>query len=372
MTTQGGWTTLKRKRKGTLSDKLLDLATETGKHHILVMARQAKAGQLGEAGVAKAWRLLGSKPARGQQPKSDLAKAAVRRAEAAERITKDLKERLAKLESQRARSDKDDAEMDAGPAEPARRRAPEVVAAEAESHAVALTESAARLRNAGLTEEAEALEKKAAEFQKKAVNMPSLAKRIEMKESFIERARGRVQKGSQAIQDAENKLKDAQGAMKTYQKELAEAQVELDQLRTELSGGQRDPASMSASDGSTRQATAQAIAAEADELRRQLARATEEASTLHRQNADMLGAGRHLESDLAAANAEKNEAERRHAELRVLGSEEFKKRLEKCFQDHHAALASSNWDSASSLAETTHRLTAALREAEEMERNPDF
>ena len=76
---------------------------------------------------------------------------------------------------------------------PAWRPAPEAVAAEAEAHATAFQESAARLRAAGLVAEAEELEKKASAQRKKA-DLPSLAKRIDMKEVFIQRAEARVQK----------------------------------------------------------------------------------------------------------------------------------------------------------------------------------
>ncbi len=363
-----GWRTKKKKGKGTLSDRLMDLAVDTGKHHILVMARQAKAGQLGEAGVAKARRLLGlgAKPKAWARGNGDLAKAATRRAEAAERKAKALEERLSKLETQCDATD-DDVAMEASPTAPARRPAPEAAAAQAQSHAAALKESAERLRGAGLTEEADALDKKAAEHQKKAEGMPSLARRIELKESFVKRAEGRVLKGSTAVKDAKDKLDEAQENLKNVEAELAEAWAQLDQLRVELAKT-RDPLCAPAADADS------TVSAELAELRNQLAKATEEAEKLRGQNAVMMSAGRGLETELAAAKpeleaarAEKSAAERRHVELRALGSAELKRLLEQCFTDHKTALTAGRWHDAESLADSTRKLTAALREADEME-----
>lgn len=50
-----------KRRKGTLSSRLLDLAVETGRGDVLDMARKAKHGDLGEAQVTKAWKLVGGK-----------------------------------------------------------------------------------------------------------------------------------------------------------------------------------------------------------------------------------------------------------------------------------------------------------------------
>ena len=58
----GGWQTqAAKKRKGTLSSRLLDLAVETGRSDIVSMARKAQRGELGEAEVAKAWKIVGGK-----------------------------------------------------------------------------------------------------------------------------------------------------------------------------------------------------------------------------------------------------------------------------------------------------------------------
>ena len=62
------------------------------------MAGKAKAGELGEAGVAKAWRLVGGKSQTNQRSGSDAAKAACH-ADTAEKQTKLLEQRLKKLEA---------------------------------------------------------------------------------------------------------------------------------------------------------------------------------------------------------------------------------------------------------------------------------
>ncbi len=60
-------------------------------------------------------------------------------------------------------------------------------------------------------------------------------------------------------------------------------------------------------------------------------------------------------------------AELQHAELRSLGSAELRMRLAKCFRDHQTALTDGRWSEAESLADMTGKLTAALREAGELE-----
>ena len=114
--------------------------------------------------------------------------------------------------------------------------------------------------------------------------------------------------------------------------------------------------------------------AELAQLRTQMVQLSDEVVQLRQQNADMRRAGQGLQGELEAARPEleaarasKTAAERQHAELRALGSAELTTRLSKCFRDHQKALTESRWSEAESLADTTKKLTAALREAGELE-----
>ncbi len=358
------------KRKGTLSDKLLDMYVDTGVHRFLDMARDAQAGRLGQEQFAKAWKLVGAKPGKpgkrdgaptqrpAGKPRGGRNSEAEKRAIAAEQKAKDLEARLAALELRSAKAG-EDAEMDAAPATPTRRPAPEIIAAEASARATVLQESATRLRAAGLIGEAEPLEVKAAELLKKS-ELPSRWKRLDMKEAFVKRAEGRVLKGTQAVEEALQALDAARNALQVWERELEEAHAQLTQLRNESDDSERTP-------------SAAAEPADVDvvtQLRLQLSTLESEASRLREQNAMMLSAGKGLESQLAAAKPElqaareaKLEAERKHIELRGLGSTVLTDRLAKCFTAHQQALNDSQWQAAENLAETTGKLTAALREA---------
>ena len=114
--------------------------------------------------------------------------------------------------------------------------------------------------------------------------------------------------------------------------------------------------------------------AELSTLRIQMKQLSEEVVQLRKQNADMRQLGQGLEGELAvarpqleAARAEKTAAERQHSELRGQGSAQLSTRLQQCFRDHQLALTEGRWQDAECLADMTKRLTAALREAGELE-----
>lgn len=338
------WTDVKnKKRKGTLSEHLLDLAVETGAHHILVMAKQAKQKQLGEAGVAKAKRLLRNASFADQRRGGD-APGAARRAEAAEKRAKELEQRLAKLEAlQKVGSDDSMAAVEESgePSRTERRPAPEVAVAEAEARAAELEASASRLRAVGLAGQAEALEKQAVEQRKIAEKAPDPGKRVDMQKAWIKRAEARLEKAAARIGDAQKELREAQEAHQALQRELDDGRMRLSQLRNEL---YRDEAA----DIAETQPPAAASASNA----------TPAVAELHVQ----LSAVRAERDALASAAA----AERRAvAELAPLGAPELQSRLEKCAQDYSRALGEARWDAADVLAETMRKLTASLRKAHE-------
>ena len=60
------WQTAGRRKRGSLTEQLFDLAVNTGSSKFLDWARKAKDGKLGEDKVAQAWEALRRKPAGGQ------------------------------------------------------------------------------------------------------------------------------------------------------------------------------------------------------------------------------------------------------------------------------------------------------------------
>ena len=236
MADKGGWQTPKR-RKGTLSDKLLELSINTGKHHILEMARKAKAGALGEAGVAKAWRLLGQRHRHNA--------AADERVHAAERRAKVLEARLKTLEEQQQGSRCGIAPQIGSSAPPPvseRRPAPEVVTAQAESRAAELEQAATRLKAVGLAEDAEKLLEKAAAQRKQVEKAPTPWKRIEALEGFITRAEARVTKAQQRIDTIEDELAKARQSRDTLKQELDDARQQLTELRNSIAPDDKERA----------------------------------------------------------------------------------------------------------------------------------
>ncbi len=352
-----------------MTERLFDLAVDTGSSKFLDWARKAKDGKLGEAKVAQAWKLLKNKPAgrsdgkRGRAPEDTAA--AARRAAAAERKARDLEARLAKLEAERSTApEPDKTQGGAGPqALPERRPAPEIAVAEAEARAAELEASAGRLRAVGLAEQADELEKQASEQRKLAEKAPEPGKRIDMLKAWIKRAEGRVAKSSDRIADAQKELKDAQAAHKALQDELEDGRGQLQMLRNNMRSS--DDAEDAAEPAAKRAAPAPSAAME--ELHQQLQQAKAEAERLRSENVVMRKAGHSLETELTAVKAEQTAAEQAHIQLRGLGSAELKKRLAQCFADLQAALNSSKWQEAEALEDTTKKLTAALREAGERE-----
>ena len=345
-----GWSS---KRSRTLSARLLDLYVETGQTRLLDMARKAQSQQLGKAQVAKAWELVkGQEHNKRRQPHPSERRAAEQRAIAAEKRAKAAEERIAKLEAKltnappedKALAQVTDTDMAAAPAAE-RRPAPEVAAAEAEAHAIALEESAARLHAAGLVKESEELVKKASLHRKKLHALPSLAKQVDLKKAFVKRAEGRLEKGHAKVQSAKADLKKAEDELEELKAELGTARAQLAKLRTEL-------ASEDASEDVVIEENAESTQLAQDnlvQLRTQLAAAQAEVASFA-QAAKV--------SHVAAA------AERQAVTaLASLGVPELQGRVEKCFAEHTKAMTTLRWDAANSLAETMRRLTSALEQA---------
>ena len=359
------WAEVPRRRRGTLTEQLFDLAVETGSSKFLDWARKAKDGKLGESNVAQAWSLLkkrssGRSGSKQTRPRDDTT-AAARRVAAAEKKASDMEARLAKLEAERsAEAERAPTAADASTPAPAERRpAPEATVAAAEARAAELEASAGRLRTLGLAEAAESLEKQASEQRKVAESTPTPGKRIDMQKAWIKRAEARVAKAATRIDAAQKEWQDAQAAHNTLQQELDDGRAHLVKLRNEM-----DPEEI-AEPAAKRAAPAPSAAME--ELQQRLRQAQAEAERLRDENDKMRQAGHSLETELTAVKAEKSAAELAHIELRGLGSAELKKRLAQCFKDLQDALNRSMRQEAEVLEDTTKKLTAAMRDASNSE-----
>ena len=233
------WQSAGRRKRGSLTEQLFDLAVNTGSSKFLDWARKAKDGKLGEDKVAQAWAALRRKPAgdpgvRQSQGRSGTS-AAERRAQAAEKKANALEARLAKLESSAAPSEVPaPSGTKAAPVAAKERGAPEDTAADAEARAAELQASAARLRALGLTDAAEVLEKQVSAQRKIAESMPAPGKRIDMLVAWIERAEGRASAAAARIAEKENELAEARKQHEKLIQDLDEGRNRLARLRSEI------------------------------------------------------------------------------------------------------------------------------------------
>ena len=123
----------------------------------------------------------------------------------------------------------------------ARRPAPEEVKAGAAAKAALLERAAQALREAGLVEQAAALEKEGAE-QKRLVEAvgPPPDKRLDLLEAFVCRSEGRLLRAKDKEKETEKALSDATAARAAFEKELDEGRAKLQALRAELAASDVD------------------------------------------------------------------------------------------------------------------------------------
>ncbi len=181
--------------------------------------------------------------------------------------------------------------------------------------------------------------------------------------AYISRAEKRLDAAVRAVKEAEDQRDSIGADLASHKEKLEELEKEADRQRG--SSMETDGAEQSGANSEPEEFT---------QLRLQMAQLSEEVEKLQKENKVMRQAGRGLEDELSvarpeleAARAQKTAAEKKHAELRALGSSELTARVAKCFRDHQQALTDSKWVEAESLAEMTGKLTAALREAGEQE-----
>ena len=122
-----------------------------------------------------------------------------------------------------------------------RRIAPEQRLADAEAGAVVLDEAAARLKEAGHSERAAAMEAEAADLRKGAGALPPPGRRLDLQEGFVSRAEGRCSRADAAVLEAERVLEEARKTQSALRKELEDGKADLQRLRAELAAAQAAP-----------------------------------------------------------------------------------------------------------------------------------
>ena len=220
----------------------------------------------------------------------------------------------------------------------ARRPAPEDAKAGAVAKAKLLEGSARALREAGLPEQAQVLEKEAAEQRRRAEAAgPPPGKRLDLMEAYVRRSEGRLQKAKEKEEEAAKALADATDARVALQAELAEGCAKLQALRSELAAQGAD--NMEDVGPSTAPEEAEGIAA----LRAQLADALRE-----RDEARAMAPTQAAHLDVAPTQLEESE---------------IQQQLKAAHEAYQNALQADHGDEAQSRVRVLAELTGQLLEA---------
>ena len=265
--------------------------------------------------------------------------------------------------------------------------APWAKARAAASQATALEAAISAARAAGGDEPLVAgLEAKLTNAKKAATDDRPLHDQVAGCQNFIARARKRLEKADAAVREATEYRDKLIADIDEHLARLTELEQQVEDARASSDEAMQEapkPAGASAvaedaaelkrqlEAAQLEQAQAAHAAAETEErLRDQLRLAHAEAAALRGENESFIDKGQKLEAErhslelkLQKAKVEQRRSEQESSEMRALGKAALKSRLGECFKEHNTALLAEDWDAAAALAETTRKLTAALRDA---------
>ena len=250
--------------------------------------------------------------------------------------------------------------------------APWARAKAAASQAAALEAALEAARVAGGDERLiKELEGRLSQAQKASTDDRPMPDKLAGCRAYIARARQRLEKAEAAEREAVNHRENLAEDLKEHEDKLA--QLERDAKGPHAATAMATdtpPAEADLQELQRQLEAANRAAAGAEQLRQQLRAVQAEATTLRGENESYLGSGQRLEAqhtalqkELEDIQAEQRKVNREGVELRALGKAALKSRLSACFKEHNAALLSESWAEVAALAETTQKLTTALRDA---------